>query len=69
MKHTCGDVDCTRLETQLEMLVLPCIPHPSPSLRDVKDYRKSRNFCCQSIFVVVQGYENKFRKDFCTTNN
>ena len=32
-------------------------------------YRKSGNFRCQIIFVVSQGYENKFRENFWTTNN
>ena len=32
-------------------------------------YRKSRNFRCQNIFVVVEGYKNKFHKNFCTTKN
>ena len=35
----------------------------------MKLYRKSGNFCCQNIFVVTQGYKNKFREIFCTTNN
>ena len=32
-------------------------------------YRKSGNFRRQNIFVVAQGYENKYREIFCTTNN
>ena len=38
MTHTSGDVDRTRLETQLEMLCATMDSSPQPSLRDVKDY-------------------------------
>ena len=31
-------------------------------------YRTFGNFRCQNTFVVVQGYENKSRENFCTTN-
>ena len=36
--HTCGDVDCTRLGTQLEMLSTAMHSSSKPSLRDVRNY-------------------------------
>ena len=32
-------------------------------------YHKSVNFRCQNIFLVAQGYKNKYREIVCTTNN
>ena len=41
----------------------------SPLDMQLISYRKCGNFRGQNIFVLVQGYENKFRENFCTTNN
>ena len=39
--HTCGDVDRTKLVTQLEMLSTAMDSSSQPSLRDVRDYLHS----------------------------
>ena len=31
-------------------------------------YRKSKNFHCKNIFLVAQGYENKYHEIFSTAN-